>query len=87
MSYSLALHKLLSLIDLERIAGPPVREYKLERMRNLAQLLGNPQAVTPTIHVTGTKGKGSTSAMIASILDYAGITPGLYTSPHLHTFR
>ena len=87
MSYKSAIRNLLSLKDLERLAGPPVWEYKLERMRALAQLLGNPHIVTPTIHITGTKGKGSTAAMITSILENAGMTPGLYTSPHLHSFR
>ena len=87
MDYSTALHHLLSLVDLERTAGPPHRRYKLERMRALAQRLGNPHDVTPTVHITGTKGKGSTAAMVTSVLEQARCAPGLYTSPHLHAFR
>lgn len=87
MDYGTALHHLLSLVDLERTAGPPHRKYKLERMRALAHRLGDPQDVTPTVHVTGTKGKGSTAAMVTSVLEQAGLAPGLYTSPHLHAFR
>ena len=87
MDYSTALHHLLSLVDLERTAGPPHRKYKLERMRALARRLGDPQDVTPTVHITGTKGKGSTAAMVTSVLEQAGLAPGLYTSPHLHAFR
>ena len=87
MDYSTALHYLLSLVDLERTAGPPHRKYKLERMRALAERLGNPHRVTPTVHVTGTKGKGSTAAMVTSVLERARLAPGLYTSPHLHAFR
>ena len=87
MDYSTALHHLLSLVDLERTAGPPHRKYKLERMRALAERLGDPHLVTPTVHVTGTKGKGSTAAMVTSVLEQAGGAPGLYTSPHLHAFR
>ena len=87
MDYNTALHHLLSLVDLERTAGPPHRKYKLERMRALAQRLGNPHDVTPTVHITGTKGKGSTAAMVTSVLEQALRAPGLYTSPHLHAFR
>ncbi len=87
MDYGTALHHLLSLVDLERTAGPPHRKYKLERMRALAQRLGSPHDVTPTVHITGTKGKGSTAAMVTSVLEQAGGAPGLYTSPHLHAFR
>ena len=87
MDYSTALHHLLSLVDLERTAGPPHRRYKLERMRALAQRLGNPHDVTPTVHITGTKGKGSTAAMVTSVLEQARCAPGLYTSPPLHAFR
>ena len=75
MDYSTALHHLLSLVDLERTAGPPHRKYKLERMRALAQRLGNPHDVTPTVHITGTKGKGSTAAMVTSVLEQAGALP------------
>jgi dihydrofolate synthase/folylpolyglutamate synthase len=53
----------------------------------LLERLGNPHLKTPTVHITGTKGKGSTAAMVASVLSAQGYTPGLFTSPHLHTFR
>jgi len=53
-------------------------------MEVLLQNLGNPHLATPTIHVAGSKGKGSTSAIIASVLKAAGFRVGLFTSPHLH---
>src|SRR5258707_15280579 len=49
--------------------------------------LGDPQEKYPVIHVTGTKGKGSVSAMCASVLQAAGLRVGLYSSPHLQDFR
>jgi len=56
-------------------------KFNLERMRALMQRLGNPQDQYPVIHVAGTKGKGSTSALIASALQAAGYRVGFYTSP------
>ena len=56
-------------------------------MRQLASSLGNPQKDIKSIHVAGSKGKGSTSAFIYSILKEAGYKTGLYTSPHLSSFR
>ncbi len=61
-------------------------ERTLEPIRRIAALLGDPQNSFKVIHVTGTNGKGSTSAMIASILRAAGYSVGLYTSPHLDSF-
>jgi dihydrofolate synthase / folylpolyglutamate synthase len=58
----------------------------LEPIERLVSLLGNPQKKFRSIHVTGTNGKGSTSAMIASILRAAGYRVGLFTSPHLESF-
>lgn len=55
----------------------------LERIGRLLDALGNPQDAYPIVHVAGTNGKGSTSAMIASILAASGRKVGLYTSPHL----
>jgi dihydrofolate synthase/folylpolyglutamate synthase len=55
-------------------------------MEVLLQRLGNPHLAVPTVHVAGSKGKGSTAAMIASILTAGGWRTGLYTSPHLHVF-
>ena len=55
----------------------------LERMRRFAAALGDPQDVVPCLHVAGTNGKGSVSAMLESILRAAGWRTGLYTSPHL----
>lgn len=57
--------------------------FKLDRMRRLLELLGNPHLGLPVVHVAGTKGKGSTSAAVAGILTAAGYRTGLYTSPHL----
>ena len=61
--------------------------FKLDRMRNLAARLGNPQQAIPAVHIAGTKGKGSTAAMTASILTAAKHKTGLFTSPHLENLR
>lgn len=59
------------------------RNYRLDRMRRLLGLFDGPDSGLRIIHVAGTKGKGSTSALLASILDAAGHRTGLYTSPHV----
>ncbi|MBD5404833.1 MAG: bifunctional folylpolyglutamate synthase/dihydrofolate synthase [Treponema sp.] len=59
----------------------------LESMRFLCDRLGNPQDKIQCFHIAGSKGKGSTSKMIASILESAGYKCGLYTSPHIKDFR
>lgn len=63
------------------------RDFKIGRMRELLNRLGNPQDAIPVVHVAGTKGKGSTSAMMAAVLTQAGYRTGLYTSPHLERFE
>jgi dihydrofolate synthase/folylpolyglutamate synthase len=59
------------------------RNYRLDRMRRLLGMFDDPDSGLRIIHVAGTKGKGSTSALLASILDAAGHRTGLYTSPHV----
>ena len=59
----------------------------LDRIQLLLEKLGNPHLKFKSIHVAGTNGKGSTCAMIASILQEAGYKVGLYTSPHLFDYR
>jgi dihydrofolate synthase / folylpolyglutamate synthase len=61
-------------------------KFNLDKMRTLTGHLGNPQNTYPVIHVAGTKGKGSTAAMITSILIAADYRTGFYLSPHLHDF-
>ena len=58
----------------------------LQRIRRLMELLGNPQDTYHTIHVTGTNGKGSVSAMLAGVLAASGIHAGFYSSPHLVSY-
>jgi dihydrofolate synthase/folylpolyglutamate synthase len=72
-------------VDYERFARipDPARAFRLDRMRNLLAKLGNPHESLSIIHVAGTKGKGSTSTMLAAVLAAAGFRTGLFTSPHL----
>jgi len=55
-------------------------------MRSLLTRLGDPYLGRRTVHIAGSKGKGSVAAMVASVLKHAGVSVGLYTSPHLHRF-
>jgi dihydrofolate synthase/folylpolyglutamate synthase len=56
----------------------------LDRMRALMTVLGDPQESIPSVHVTGTNGKGSTSAMVTALMMAQGLSVGTYTSPNLH---
>jgi dihydrofolate synthase/folylpolyglutamate synthase len=80
-----ALSFLYGRINYERAAADTygAADFPLERMRDLLVRLGNPQQRLKIVHVAGTKGKGSTSAMIAAVLSTAGYRTGLFTSPHL----
>jgi dihydrofolate synthase/folylpolyglutamate synthase len=80
-----AVDYLMGRINYERVAAAPYgeRHLKLDRMRTLLNRLGNPDAGMPIIHVAGTKGKGSTSALLAAILHAAGYDVGVFSSPHL----
>ncbi len=82
---ALAEQFLFSRIDYERTLAIPYgkRDFKLDRMVRFLARLGNPQVGLNIVHIAGTKGKGSTAAMIASVLTAAGYRTGLYTSPHL----
>jgi len=89
VDYRESLHYLLSFTDFEKLPGSAysAANFDLRRMAELLSPLGNPHLKPRTVHIAGTKGKGSTAAMIASALSSAGYRTGLYTSPHLHTFR
>ncbi len=88
MTYPEALRYLDSFIDYEKIPHYPYKKsLKLERIKDFLAKLDNPQYKINCIHIAGTKGKGSTCAIIAYILKQAGFKVGLYTSPHLSDFR
>ncbi len=76
-----------SFTNLEKIRNMRQRQhYRLDRMRYLLELFGNPHLEPEVVHVAGTKGKGSTAAMIARVLHEAGRRVGLYTSPHVQSY-
>ena len=87
--YQDALDYIFSFVNYEKPVrfGYNAETLNLGRMRELLDRLGRPQDRFRCVHIAGTKGKGSTSAMIESVLRTAGYRTGLYTSPHLHTWR
>ena len=88
MDYQQALQYLQSFADFEKKTGYSyTASFDLRRPRALLKLVGDPHLRVPSILVAGTKGKGSTSVMIASILQASGRRVGLYSQPHLHTYR
>jgi dihydrofolate synthase/folylpolyglutamate synthase len=83
--YQERLEYLYGRLNYERLGMPRVPgELRLRRLRRLLRKLGDPHLDLRIIHVAGTKGKGSTAAMMASALTAAGVHTGLYCSPHLH---
>ena len=88
MDYQQATDYINSYTDYEKIGMPhDPAFYDLRRVDELLSLLGNPHHQASSVHITGTNGKGSVAAMVASALTASGYTTGLYTSPHFHTWR
>lgn len=87
MSYQDTIDFLYSRLPLFSRVGPAAIKADLHNTIAICDFLNNPQNKFKTIHIAGTNGKGSTSHMLASILQEAGYKTGLYTSPHLYDFR
>jgi dihydrofolate synthase / folylpolyglutamate synthase len=88
MNYTQALDYIYGHTNYEAVPRPHAEDnYDLRRLFEILELLGNPHNKARSLHIAGTNGKGSTSAMLASVLAEAGYNTGLYTSPHLITTR
>jgi dihydrofolate synthase/folylpolyglutamate synthase len=89
LNYRQAEEYLNSFVNYEQIPGVSYAEpgYSLRHVEELLTRMGNPQLAARTIHIAGTKGKGSVAAMIAEVLSSSGYRTGLYTSPHLLHLR
>lgn len=74
-------------VNFERLPPPGAAELGLARMRRLLAAVGGPHRGLPVVHVAGTKGKGSTVAALAAILEEAGHRVGRYLSPHVHAIE
>lgn len=87
--YQHSLDFLFGRLNYERMGSTKysTKDFKLGRMQALLKALGNPQSSVPTIHIAGTKGKGSTSVMVAEMLSAAGYRTGLFTSPHVTKYE
>jgi dihydrofolate synthase / folylpolyglutamate synthase len=85
VDYVEALRYLYSLADFER-SGRFADRPNVAPMVALLEELDNPHLGRITVHIAGSKGKGSVAAMVTSLLRTAGVSTGLYTSPHLHRF-
>lgn len=87
MNFQEAIEFVLALPDMERFnTGSGARSMPLDTMKSILSRLGTPQAGRGTVHVTGSKGKGSTSTFINALLDSCGFSTSLYTSPHLEGY-
>ncbi|MFZ1529004.1 MAG: folylpolyglutamate synthase/dihydrofolate synthase family protein [Ferruginibacter sp.] len=86
MTYKETIEYLYSQLPMFSRIGAPALKKGLGNIISLCNALGNPQNKFSSIHIAGTNGKGSTSHMLAAILQQAGYKTGLYTSPHLYDF-
>ena len=87
MDYAATLQWLYAQLPMYQRVGAAALNPNLDRITSLVNHLDNPQAKFKSIHVAGTNGKGSSSHMLAAVLQEAGYSVGLYTSPHLKDFR
>ena len=87
MDYSEALQYLYESAPAFHLVGASAYKPGLDNVLALMEQFGNPHTKFRSIHVAGTNGKGSTSHLIAAVLQSAGYKVGLYTSPHLVDFR
>ncbi|MGI9546742.1 MAG: bifunctional folylpolyglutamate synthase/dihydrofolate synthase [Flavobacteriaceae bacterium] len=87
MTYQQTLEWMFGRLPMYQVRGKSAYNSKLDNILALSDQLGNPHTKFKSIHVGGTNGKGSSSHMLASILQEAGYKVGLYTSPHLKDFR
>src|SRR5271163_284254 len=87
MNFQQALEFLETLPDMERARHGSGITMSVESMKKLLALLGHPETKAKTIHITGSKGKGSTATFVASMLQAQGFRTALFTSPHLHSYR
>ncbi|UTN04756.1 bifunctional folylpolyglutamate synthase/dihydrofolate synthase [Flavobacterium bizetiae] len=87
MNYQETTNWMFNQLPMYQLQGPSAYKEDLTNIKLLATHLDNPQNRLKCIHVAGTNGKGSTSHMLASVLQEAGYKVGLYTSPHLKDFR
>lgn len=86
-AYQATLDYLYSFLDSEKKLPKSPLDFNLPRNRALLDALGTPDARVPTVVVAGSKGKGSTSVLIEAAARAAGYRTGLWTSPHLHSYR
>src|SRR5882672_395403 len=84
MTYDEAMHWWFGRVNYE-LTSPEPSDLKLDRMHLLLARLGNPHQRCRIVHVAGSKGKGSTAAMLAAIFQSDGARVGLFTSPHLQS--
>ena len=87
MNYQQTLDYLFTKLPMFSRIGAAAIKKDLTNTIRLCDALGNPQSKFRSVHIAGTNGKGSTSHMLAAVLQTAGYTTGLYTSPHLYDFR
>ncbi|SDQ46829.1 bifunctional folylpolyglutamate synthase/dihydrofolate synthase [Flagellimonas zhangzhouensis] len=87
MTYKETLDWMFVQLPMYQQKGAVAMNAKLDNILHFASVLGNPEKKFKSIHVAGTNGKGSSSHMLASILQETGHKVGLYTSPHLKDFR
>ena len=87
MNYQDTVHWMFRQLPMYQDKGGSAYKKDLSNIHLLSDYLSHPELKFKSIHVAGTNGKGSTSHMLASVLQEAGYKVGLYTSPHLKDYR